>query len=87
MKYSGQSIAVLGCATSGIAAARLARHHGAQVTLLDSSDSEAVQLRAKPLRDQGFSVLLGNAALTTRRKFDLVILSPGIDPAWPLASR
>ena len=87
MKYSGQSIAVLGCANSGIAAARLARHHGAQVTLLDSSDNEAVQLRAKPLRDQGFSVLLGSAALTTRRKFDRVVISPGIDPAWPLASR
>ena len=87
MKYSGQSIAILGCATSGIAAARLARHHGAQVTLLDSSDNEAVQLRAKPLRDQGFSVLLGSAALTTRRKFDRVVMSPGIDPAWPLARR
>jgi UDP-N-acetylmuramoylalanine--D-glutamate ligase len=87
MKYTGQSIAVLGCATSGVAAARLAKKLGAAVTLLDSSDSEAVQKRAKPMREQGFSVLLGKAALMSRRKFDLVVLSPGIDPAWPLAAR
>lgn len=86
MKYAGQSIAILGCAASGIAAARLARQLGAKVTLLDSSDSQTVQVRAKPLRDEGFSVLLGNAALTSRRRFDLAVLSPGIDPSWPLAS-
>ena len=87
MKYNGQSIAILGCATSGIAAARLARKLGADVTILDSSDSESVQKRAKPLRDEGFSVLLGKMALTTRRRFDLAVLSPGIDPSWPLAAK
>lgn len=70
-----------------MAAARLAKKLGADVTILDSSDSEAVQKRAKPMRDQDFSVLLGKAALMSRRKFDLVVLSPGIDPAWPLAAR
>ncbi len=87
MKYTGQTIAVLGCATSGMAAARLAKKLGAEVTILDSSDSEVVQQRAKLMRDQEFSVLLGKAALMSRRKFDLVVLSPGIDPAWPLAAR
>ncbi len=87
MKYIGQAIAVLGCATSGMAAARLAKKLGATVTILDSTDSEAVQQRAKLLREQGFSVLLGKAALMSRRKFNFVVISPGIDPAWPLAAR
>jgi UDP-N-acetylmuramoylalanine--D-glutamate ligase len=87
MKYTGQTIAVLGCATSGMAAARLAKKLGGEVTILDSSDSEAVQQRAKLMREQDFSVLLGKVALISRRKFDLVVLSPGIDPAWPLAAR
>lgn len=86
MKYSGQSIAILGCGTSGIAAARLARKLGADVTLLDSSDGESVQNRARPLRAEGLSVLLGKPALASQRKFDLAVLSPGIDPSWPLAA-
>jgi UDP-N-acetylmuramoylalanine--D-glutamate ligase len=87
MTLRSQSIAVIGCATSGIAAARLAKKLGATVTILDSSDSESVQKRAKPMRDEGFSVLLGKTALTTRRRFDLAVLSPGIDPSWPLARK
>ncbi len=78
---------MLGCGTSGAAAARLAKKLGASVTLLDSSDAEAVQHRASVLRDQGFSVLLGEAALSSRRSFDLAVLSPGLDPSWPLARK
>ena len=87
LKYSGQRIAVLGCATSGIAAARLAKKLGATVTILDSSEAEAVQNRAKSMRAEGMSVLLGNSALHARRKFDLAVISPGIDPSWPLAQK
>jgi UDP-N-acetylmuramoylalanine--D-glutamate ligase len=86
-RHSGKRIAILGCATSGVAAARLARKIGAKVTILDSSDSESVQNRAKPLRAEGVSVLLGKSALNARRGFDLAVLSPGIDPSWPLATK
>ncbi len=82
-KYAGQRFAILGMGTSGQAAARLARHLGAEVVLLD--DSPADSPAAAQARAEGFAVRTGAAARADAGPYDLAILSPGIDPSWPLA--
>ncbi|HWB02522.1 MAG TPA: UDP-N-acetylmuramoyl-L-alanine--D-glutamate ligase [Verrucomicrobiales bacterium] len=85
-KYSGRRLAVLGLGRSGVPAARLAKRLGAEVTVLDSGDSEALQKSAAELTAEGIACVLGDAALTCQEKFDLAVLSPGIDPSWPIAT-
>ena len=84
-KYSSQHLAVLGLGRSGASAARLALRLGAMVTVLDSGSSDALAKSAAELRGEGITCVLGEAALTCRERFDLAVLSPGIDPAWPIA--
>ena len=86
-KYAGQHHAILGMGLSGMAAARLARQLGAAVTLLDDGDPGKTAAAALQARAEGFSVVAGPEALACGTAFDLAVLSPGIDPAWPLARR
>src|SRR6478672_2937226 len=87
MKYSGKNVAVLGAGLSGTAAALLLRSKDAEVTVLDSAD-EAKLLKStlENLRGRGVTVRTGSAAETDASPFDLVVLSPGIDPESPLAA-
>ncbi len=84
-KYTGQTHAILGMGASGMAAARLARHLGASVYLLDDADPAKTTTAAANARAEGFTVVVGPESLTCEATFDLAILSPGIDPSWPLA--
>ena len=86
MTYSGKNVAVLGAGLSGTAAALLLRNKGAEVTVLDSAD-EAKLLKSTldNLRARGVTVRTGSAAETESASFDLVVLSPGIDPVSALA--
>jgi UDP-N-acetylmuramoylalanine--D-glutamate ligase len=85
-KYAGRRVAVLGLGRSGVPAARLAKRLGAEVTVLDSGTSEALQKSAAELAAEGISCVLGDAALQCTEAFDLTVLSPGIDPSWPIAT-
>ncbi len=85
-KYAGRHLAVLGLGRSGMPAARLAKRLGATVTVLDSGTAEALEKSAGELRAEGISCILGDAALHCAEAFDLAVLSPGIDPAWPIAT-
>ena len=71
--------------TSGMAAARLSRHLGADVVLLDDGDPAKISTAASQAVAEGFYVSTGPDSLTCGTAFDLAILSPGIDPSWPLA--
>lgn len=87
-KYAGQHLAILGMGTSGMAAARLAARLGAaEVTLLDDGAPEKLSAAAEAARAEGFTVFTGPEALMGGSGFDLAVLSPGIDPSWPLAKR
>lgn len=82
MKFASQHFAILGAGRSGLGAARLARLHGAEVTIFDEGD------KAKPVED--FSCVLGQAArdlVVKAGEFDLVIISPGLDEHWPLPKK
>jgi len=71
---------------SGNAAALLLKTEGAKVTVLDSANENTLlkstidNLRARDVR-----VICGNAADTDSSSYDLVVLSPGIDPDSTLA--
>lgn len=82
MKFASQHFAILGAGRSGLGAARLARLHGAAVTIFDEGD------KAKPVED--FPCVLGQPARDLVVKpgdFDLVIISPGLDEHWPLPKK
>lgn len=84
MDINGKKVLVLGGGESGLSAAFLAQAKGADVTLLDSSDSEVVQARLAPLRDNGVHLFLGKTAEQWRGEADLVVISPGIPLESPL---
>ena len=85
-RYKNQNIAVLGAGLSGNAAALLLRSEGAQVTVLDSAEEKnLLKSTIDNLRAQGVSVICGAAADEDSSAYQMAILSPGIDPASPLA--
>jgi UDP-N-acetylmuramoylalanine--D-glutamate ligase len=86
VKYQGKKAAVLGAGLSGTAAALLLRHEGAEVTVLDSAEEKALlKSTIENLRANGVEVRSGSAAEHDSAPYDLVVLSPGIDPISPLA--
>jgi UDP-N-acetylmuramoylalanine--D-glutamate ligase len=85
-RYKNQNMAVLGAGLSGSAAALLLRSEGAQVTVLDSAEEkDLLKSTIDNLRAHGIRVICGAAANEDSSAYDLVILSPGIDPASSLA--
>ena len=82
--YAGKRTVVLGLGRSGIAAARLLRQSGAEVTVCDSSESERTMERAAMLEGEGVRVLTGREAETDGTTYDLAILSPGIEETTAL---
>jgi UDP-N-acetylmuramoylalanine--D-glutamate ligase len=85
-RYKNQNIAVLGAGLSGSAAALLLKAAGAQVTVLDSAEEKnLLKSTIDNLRAQGVSVICGAAADEDSSAYQMAVLSPGIDPASPLA--
>jgi UDP-N-acetylmuramoylalanine--D-glutamate ligase len=86
LRYKNQDVAVLGAGLSGSAAAHLLKAEGANVTVLDNADEKnLLKSTMDNLRAQGIRVICGAAADGDSTKYDFVVLSPGIDPASPLA--
>jgi UDP-N-acetylmuramoylalanine--D-glutamate ligase len=87
VKYQGKKVAVLGAGLSGTAAALLLRSEGAEVTVLDTADEKTLlKTTLENLRSRGAEVRCGPAAEEDSSSYDLVVLSPGIDPVSPLAT-
>ena len=83
--YRDKIALVLGLGRSGEAAARLLAACGAHVTVLESGEAEKFSAKASALRQHGIATLFGASANTTDAPADLAVISPGIDPATPLA--
>ena len=77
-RLANQRIVVMGAGASGVAAARLALSLDGKVTLLDSSDQEAVCRRVAGLAESGVEVLLGRQADVWPGPGDLAVVSPGV---------
>ena len=85
-RYKNQNIAVLGAGLSGSAAALLLKSEGAQVTVLDSAEEKnLLKSTIDNLRAQDVHVICGTAADEDSSMYQMAVLSPGIDPASPLA--
>jgi UDP-N-acetylmuramoylalanine--D-glutamate ligase len=86
LRYRNQDVAVLGAGLSGTAAALLLKAEGASVTVLDNADEKnLLKSTIDNLRAQEIRVICGPNAGLDSTKYDFVVLSPGIDPASPLA--
>ena len=89
-KFTGQHFAILGAGRSGLGAARLARLHGAEVTVIDEGDPEKIKGALDKQHAEGFRTLSGQVArelVVNAGDYDLVILSPGLDAGWPLPKK
>lgn len=84
MKVAGLQIAVLGAGESGESAAKLLAAEGARVTVLDSADPAKLAQKQAALAADGLALIAGLAAETDSARYDLGVLSPGIDPVVPL---
>ena len=75
MDLTGQNVAVLGAGRSGSAAARLALHLGAGVTVYDTAGEEAFRdVPGRAARHPGATVQCGSDCGA-----DLVVISPGVE--------
>ena len=82
LRYKNQNVAVLGAGLSGTAAALLLKTEGANVTVLDNAEERnLLKSTLDNLRAQGVRVICGPAASEDSSSYQLVVLSPGIDPA------
>ncbi len=79
-----RNAAVLGAGDSGEAAAILLADSGVRVTVLDSAGDDRLQKKTEDLAARGIRLVAGPAAERDESQYDLVVLSPGIDPAVPL---
>jgi UDP-N-acetylmuramoylalanine--D-glutamate ligase len=85
--FDGQHFAILGAGRSGLGAARLARLHGADVTVFDEGDTEKLKPALDKLHGESFRTVSGQQArdlVVQRGDFQRVIISPGLDAGWPL---
>jgi UDP-N-acetylmuramoylalanine--D-glutamate ligase len=85
-RYKNQHVAILGAGLSGSAAALLLASEGAHVTVLDSAEEKnLLKSTMDNLRANGVHVISGSAAEKDSLEYEWAVLSPGIDPASPLA--
>ena len=86
MRYTDRKVAVLGAGLSGTAAAHLLKDEGATVTVLDSAEEKTIlKTTIDGMRARGIEVICGPDAERNSGIYEMVVLSPGIDPASPLA--
>lgn len=89
MSVRGKKVLVLGLSKSGIAAAKFAKKHGADVYLTEYNDitSKEQSDKAKMLEDLGVHVEYGGHSDEFIKKSDIAVTSPGISPHSQIIKR
>jgi UDP-N-acetylmuramoylalanine--D-glutamate ligase len=82
---AGRRALVAGAARSGIAAARLLRRHGWDVTLCDRRAADAAPEAARALAAEGVALAWGRDDAALLEGHDVLVWSPGIPVDHPLA--
>jgi UDP-N-acetylmuramoylalanine--D-glutamate ligase len=80
---AARTVAVVGLARSGMAAARLIRRLGGRVLASDSAPAEALAARARELEQAGCRVWAGGHPEEAFEGADLVVVSPGVPLTLP----
>lgn len=89
MSVRGKKVLVLGLSKSGIAAAKFAKKHGADVFLTEYNDVTTKEQsdKAKMLEDMGIHVEYGGHSEEFIKKSDIAVTSPGIPPHSQIIKR
>ncbi len=87
MNLTGKNIAILGAGRSGLGAAKLALKLGGIPVVFDDGGSKNIDKVLEDFEREGVTTVLGlddakKACEITR--FDLAVISPGLDASWPL---
>jgi UDP-N-acetylmuramoylalanine--D-glutamate ligase len=80
---AGKTVAVVGLAKSGVAAARLVRRLGGRVLASDSSPLEALSAEARGLEREGCALWAGGHPDAAFAGAELVVVSPGVPLELP----
>src|SRR5712691_7422923 len=80
---AARTVAVVGLARSGVAAARLIRHLGGRVLASDSGAREALSAEARELEQIGCAVFAGGHPDEAFAGAELVVVSPGVPLELP----
>ena len=83
--FKGKKILVIGAGISGFAAAKVLRRLGAKVTLSDAKDEAAIKEDVSELRALGIELIFGAQEAALLDSCDLLVLSPAVPVAIPLA--
>jgi UDP-N-acetylmuramoylalanine--D-glutamate ligase len=83
LALSGQKVLVFGLAKSGVAALRLLRQHGAQVTALDARTEDALGEVGREVTALGAALVTGPTPPGLLASQDLIVVSPGVPLALP----
>lgn len=89
MSVRGKKVLVLGLSKSGIAAAKFAKKHGADVYLTEYNDVNTKEKSddVKALEDSGIHVEYGGHTDKFIQKSDIAVTSPGISPHSEIIKR
>jgi UDP-N-acetylmuramoylalanine--D-glutamate ligase len=81
-KLASSTVVVVGLGRSGVAAAKLAKKHGARVVGTDSAPHDGLSAEALALELADIEVLAGGHAHVAFDEADIIVMSPGV-PAIP----
>ena len=83
--FKGKKVLVIGAGISGFAAAKVLKRLGAKVTLSDAKDEAAIKEDVSELRELGVGLIFGAQEAALLDGCDLLVLSPAVPVAIPLA--
>jgi len=80
MNLNGKIVVVVGLGESGIAAAELARKHGANVVANDAAPHDKLSPDVRALADRGIRLEAGGHPADLFKRAHMVVVSPGVPP-------
>ena len=78
MDLKGKNVIVVGLGASGVAAARLCRRLGAEVTGADDKPAAELSPAARALGAEGIAILTGDRGRAALQGAHLIVISPGV---------
>ncbi len=73
-----KNVLVIGLGVSGIASAERLKELGADVTIIDETETPELKRKAEDLREKGIEVFLSDQSVSHVDGIDLMVISPGV---------